>query len=58
MTTQQGEADCGVGWGTEGENFSGHRVLSSGDFTGLVVIIIRFLKLEIIGEVIMVTIQE
>lgn len=58
MTTQEGEADCGVGWGTEGENFTGHRVLSSGDFTGLVVIIIKFLKLEIIGEVIMVTIQE
>lgn len=42
----------------EGENFTGHRVLSPSDFTGLVVIIIRFLKLEVIGEVIMVTIQE
>ena len=51
MTTQRGEAVSGVGWGTEGENFTGHRVLSSGDFTGLVVIIIRFLKLEMIGEV-------
>lgn len=39
-----------MGWSTEGDA-TGHRVCSSGDCTGLVAIIIRFLKLEVTGEV-------